>query len=161
MTPSPELSCRRFRDSSQITSPERSHDTLERHQRNRHHRPILGHRDGQQKPDPVPGRQHAPQVVPITLFSACMSARCSLDVSGRLPMVRRRSTVRFRNGAPAQRNNSNASNGPWGPFRGPSSSHIEPREASICHRSTAFGPTRSAELCEMGGSAMDVLSHPI
>src|SRR6266568_7262442 len=32
-------------------------------------------------------------------------------------MVRRRSTVRFRNGAPAQRNNSNTSNGPWGPFR--------------------------------------------
>src|SRR6266571_4482928 len=32
-------------------------------------------------------------------------------------MVRRRSTVRFRNGAPAQRNNSNTANGPWGPFR--------------------------------------------
>src|SRR5580704_1331169 len=32
-------------------------------------------------------------------------------------MVRRRSTVRFRNGAPAQRINSNGSNSPWGPFR--------------------------------------------
>src|SRR2546421_2711928 len=64
-------------------------------------------------------------------------------------MVRRRSTVRFRNGAPAQRNNSNLSNDPWGPFRGPSSSHIEPRRASVC--------LRSAELCGLGGSLMDLL----
>src|ERR1039457_1035454 len=34
-------------------------------------------------------------------------------------MVRRRSTVRFRNGAPGKRHNSNTSNRPWGPFRGP------------------------------------------
>jgi hypothetical protein len=34
-------------------------------------------------------------------------------------MVRRRSTVRFRNGAQAQRINSNLSNRSWGPFRGP------------------------------------------
>jgi hypothetical protein len=47
-------------------------------------------------------------------------------------MVRRKSTVRFRNGAPVQRNNSNTSHGLWGPFRGPSSSHIEPRGASVC-----------------------------
>src|SRR2546430_16284525 len=67
----------------------------------------------------------------------------------RNPMVRRRSTVRFRNGAPAQRNNSNTSNGPWGPFRGPSSSHVEPRGASVC--------LRSAELCGLGGSLMDLL----
>jgi hypothetical protein len=46
-------------------------------------------------------------------------------------MVRRRSTVRFRNGAPAQRTNSNISNGPWGPFRGPSSSHVEPHGAAF------------------------------
>src|SRR5689334_22231512 len=32
-------------------------------------------------------------------------------------MVRRRSTVRFRNETPAQRNNSNRSNDPWGPSR--------------------------------------------
>src|SRR5215831_18308131 len=32
-------------------------------------------------------------------------------------MVRRRSTVRFRNGAPAQRSNSNSSNSLRGPFR--------------------------------------------
>ena len=64
-------------------------------------------------------------------------------------MVRRRSTVRFRNGAPAQRNNSNASNGPWGPFRGPSSSHREPLRASVC--------LRFAELCGPGGSLMDLL----
>src|SRR5947208_10772953 len=64
-------------------------------------------------------------------------------------MVRRRSTVRFRNGAPAQRANSNLSNGLWGPFRGPSSSHIEPRRASVC--------LRSAELCGLGGSLMDLL----
>src|ERR1700751_3544479 len=32
-------------------------------------------------------------------------------------MVRRRSTLRFRNGTPAQRHNSNTSNSPWGPFR--------------------------------------------
>src|SRR5260370_22374677 len=64
-------------------------------------------------------------------------------------MVRRRSTVRFRNGAPAQRNNSNTSNGPWGPFRGPSSSHIEPRGASVC--------LRFAELFGLGGSEMDLL----
>jgi hypothetical protein len=36
-----------------------------------------------------------------------------------LLMVRRRSTVRFRNGARVQRSNSNISNRPWGPFRGP------------------------------------------
>src|SRR5450755_4237185 len=35
------------------------------------------------------------------------------------PMVRRRSTVRFRNGAPVQGNNSNLSNRLWEPFRGP------------------------------------------
>jgi hypothetical protein len=35
-------------------------------------------------------------------------------------MVRRRSTVRFRNGAPDQDDNSNASNSAEGPFRGPS-----------------------------------------
>jgi len=34
-------------------------------------------------------------------------------------MVRRRSTVRFRNGAPAQRINSNLPDGLWEPFRGP------------------------------------------
>ena len=66
-------------------------------------------------------------------------------------MVRRRSTVRFRNGAPAQRNNSNSSNGPWGPFRGPSSSHIEPRGASV--------GLRFAELCGLGGSVMDLLDR--
>ena len=65
-------------------------------------------------------------------------------------MVRRRSTVRFRNGAPAKRNNSNSSNSPWGPFRGPSSSHIGPRRASVC--------LRSAELCGLGGSLMDLLN---
>jgi hypothetical protein len=64
-------------------------------------------------------------------------------------MVRRRSTVRFRNGAPAQRNNSNSSNGPRGPFRGPSSSHIEPRGASVC--------LRFAKLCGLGGSLVDLL----
>src|SRR5437016_14219291 len=64
-------------------------------------------------------------------------------------MVRRRSTVRFRNGAPAERNNSNGSNDLWGPFRGPSSSHIEPRRASVCRR--------SAELCSLGGSLMNLL----
>src|SRR5437588_3811146 len=64
-------------------------------------------------------------------------------------MVRRRSTVRFRNGAPAQRTNSNRSNGPRGPFRGPSSSLIEPRGASVC--------LRFAELCGLGGSLMDLL----
>jgi len=57
--------------------------------------------------------------------------------------------VRFRNGAPAQRTNSNTSNALWGPFRGPSSSHIEPRWASVC--------LRSAELCGLGGSLMDLL----
>src|SRR5690348_8772564 len=65
-------------------------------------------------------------------------------------MVRRRSTVRFRNGAPVQRIKSNTSNSPWGPFRGPSSSHIEPRGASICL-------LRSAELWGPGGSVMDLL----
>src|SRR5207244_9119012 len=65
-------------------------------------------------------------------------------------MVRRRSTVRFRNGAPAQRNSSNSSNTPRGPFRGPSSSHIGPRGASVC--------LRPAELCGLGGgSLMDLL----
>jgi hypothetical protein len=64
-------------------------------------------------------------------------------LSDAVVMVRRRSTVRFRNGAPAQRINSNTSNGPWGPFRGPSSSHIRPRGASVCLR------------CPV------VLSHPI
>ena len=58
--------------------------------------------------------------------------------------------VRFRNGAPAQRINSNASNGLRGPFRGPSSSHIEPRGASVCL-------LRSAELCGLGGSLPDLL----
>jgi len=72
-------------------------------------------------------------------------------------MVRRRSTVRFRNGAPVQRTNSNTSNGPWGPFRGPSSSHIEPCGASVCHRSTGCGPPRSAELGDMGGSVIYLL----
>ena len=80
-------------------------------------------------------------------------------------MVRRRSTVRFRNGAPAQRNNSNLSNRLWEPFREPirpgsrpgsshgtprhSSSHTEPRGASGCRR--------SAELCGLVGSVMDLL----
>src|SRR2546429_4348713 len=64
-------------------------------------------------------------------------------------MVRRRSTVRFRNGAPVQRTNSNTSNRLWGPFRGPNSSHAEPRGASVC--------LRSAELCGLGGSVMDLL----
>ncbi len=64
-------------------------------------------------------------------------------------MVRRRSTVRFRNGVPAQGNNSNISNRPRGSFRGPSSSHIEPRGASVS--------LRSAGLCGLGGSVMDLL----
>ena len=87
------------------------------------------------------------------------SAGCASELPGqsvyleqetvRRSMVRRRSTVRFRNGAPAQRTNSNSSNGPRGPFRGPSSSHIEPRGASVC--------LRFAELCGLGGSLMDLL----
>ena len=68
-----------------------------------------------------------------------------------LPMVRRRSTVRFRNGAPAQGNNSNTSNGPWGPFRGPRSGHLEPRGASVC--------LPSAELRGLGGSLMGLLDY--
>ena len=46
--------------------------------------------------------------------------------TARRAMVRRRSTVRFRNGAPAQRHNSNLSNRAWEPFRepiGPGFSH--------------------------------------
>ena len=50
-------------------------------------------------------------------------------------MVRRRSTVRFRNGAPAHRNNSNLSNIYWEPFRepiGPDPSHdtAQPQRAT-------------------------------
>jgi hypothetical protein len=40
-------------------------------------------------------------------------------------------------------------NKPTGSFRGPISSHIEPRGASVC--------LRSAELCGLGGSLMDLL----
>ena len=67
-------------------------------------------------------------------------------------MVRRRSTVRFRNGAPAQRNNSNISNRPWGPFRGPNgpgSSHHQGRPG--------IARFWSAELCDPGSSLMDLL----
>ena len=42
MTPSPELSCHRFRDSSQITSPNRPCDLLQQHERSRHHRLSWG-----------------------------------------------------------------------------------------------------------------------
>jgi hypothetical protein len=52
--------------------------------------------------------------------------------TARRSMVRRRSTVRFRNGAPAQRNNSNLSNRLREPFRepiGPGSSHDQDRLA--------------------------------
>src|SRR2546421_6026041 len=67
-------------------------------------------------------------------------------------MVRRRSTVGFRNEAPAQRinsNTSNTSNSPMGPFWGPSSGHIEPRGAPVC--------LRCAELYGLAGSLMDLL----
>ena len=67
-------------------------------------------------------------------------------------MVRRRSTVRFRDRAPVQRNNSNLSNRLWEPFRepiGPGSSQDQDRPGIALFR--------SAELCDPGGSVLDSL----
>ena len=63
-------------------------------------------------------------------------------------MVRRRSTVRFRNGAPGNRINSNASNRSWGPFRGPS-------QLLAVQLSVGFRPAE--ELGSRSGSVMDQL----
>src|SRR6185437_2728224 len=63
MTPSPELSCRRFRDSSQITSPERPYDFLQQHERNRHHRLSWGIEMASNSLIRF-RRHHAPQLVP-------------------------------------------------------------------------------------------------
>ena len=73
---------------------------------------------------------------------------CCWPEASQMSMVRRRSTVRFRNGAPAQRNNSNRSNGPWGHSggQGPAT------QGHAGHR-----PARFAVLCGLGGSLMDLL----
>jgi hypothetical protein len=58
-------------------------------------------------------------------------------------MVRRRSTVRFRNGAPAQRINSNLSNWLWEPFREPIGPGSSPGQDHV-----GIGPLWPAELCD-------------
>ena len=73
---------------------------------------------------------------------------------GLMSMVRRRSTVRFRNGAPVQRENANLSNRLREPFRepiGPGCSQDRGR-AGI----TVF---QSAELCGSGGPVLDLLDR--
>jgi hypothetical protein len=72
-------------------------------------------------------------------------------------MVRRRSTVRFRNGAPVQRNNSKASNRSWEPFRepiGPSSSQGQAKAKLLVglSRLTEVGPG----LAQPGPTRLDV-----
>jgi hypothetical protein len=60
--------------------------------------------------------------------------------------------VRFRNEALAQRNNSNLSNKPWGPFRepiGPGSSQDQDR--------AGIALFESADLCASGSPVMDLL----
>ena len=59
-------------------------------------------------------------------------------------MVRRRSTVRFRNGAPAQDGNSNGSNRLWGPFREP----IGPLVRQVCLGLWQTSVDRSQSLCQ-------------
>ena len=69
-------------------------------------------------------------------------------------MVRRRSTVRFRHGAPTQRAKSNLSNRPWEPFRepiGPGSSQT--KIFWYC------GRLGLQELCDPGGSVLDLLDR--
>src|SRR5690348_15732632 len=69
-------------------------------------------------------------------------------------MVRRRSTVRFRNGAPAQPSNSNLSNSLWEPFREPIGPGSSQDQDLLSLRSP---PPALRELRDPRGSGLDLL----
>jgi len=94
---------------------------------------MIGHDSDQrvaQRCQQLPAADTAPAATPQPRVrvssppnSATPAAAATATAPGKLtlrvPMVRRRSTVRFRNWAPAQGINSNLSNSAWEPFREP------------------------------------------